>query len=237
MTARLCRMLKVSKITDVVKKVKNAIYVKFPEVENAGIVRSSMTQYGVVVECAPLSQQKKSEIPINKKLNDWWKVEFANKKGAETAFESLSGLGIKVLKANPCCSAHPNNVPFQVVMETQNATEHNRSWETTTFIEHPSSSVLSDSDVESCSADVTSKPHSCLWHFMRHPKTLCGVPNIYWYILAVLSLLSLPIITYTLADMLDLDVYRVSCLIRFWTEGLSKPMGQRFGSDLAKKFA
>ena len=201
MTSRLCRMLKIRKITNVVKNAKNAMYVKFSKDESTDTVRSWMTQYGVVVECASCSQQKTTSTPPDERSIHWWKVEFENEKEAETVFESLSGLGIEVRKDDPY-NSNGGDIT-----------------EITPFIEHQSSSVPSHPYIESHFADVTSRCHSCLGHFMRYPKTLCGVPNVYWYILFVLSLLSLPIFTYALADLLEMDIHQVSYPIRYRTEG------------------
>ena len=177
-------------------------------------------QYGVVRECKPLDEQGNSP-----GTDGWWMTCYSNIKEAVRAYEALSLLGIVATFDKPSSKPrsdvtaqnHVEAYPQEVAGAPVN--------ETTTFIQatnslsprYPGNQLLPSSSSSSSTPPTEPqddyKPQSCFWHFLKHPKTVCYLPTLFWHILAVFALIALPVITYTLADMLHLDVYRVSRLL------------------------
>lgn len=47
-------------------------------------------------------------------------------------------------------------------------------------------------------------------HFAKHPKTTLGLPNLFWWFLFYLAFFALIYVAYKVADIFNLDIYRVS---------------------------
>jgi len=176
------------------------------------LIRETMMQYGVVKKCLPLSEWG---------IRDWWETHYSNMKEALRARETLTLLGIEVTFDNPrySSSTSQNHTATNSTREVKEIPIN----ETTTFINRPPTfphpqgpDQLREISTNSSSLPFPEvqddyKPQSCFKHFLKHPKTVCYLPTLFWHILAIFALIALPVITYMLADMLHLDIYRVRC--------------------------
>ena len=177
-----------------------------------------MKQHGVVKKCMPYREWNRRS---TSDVDDWWVTHFSSRKEAKGAFESMKGLGVDARLTDPFFASKlyvpptsPNHTSSNL---NRNDTVEPCDNEATSFIRRPSRPSNSDSSANSWSdqsslpldKDVSSS-HNCCKHFLKHPKTICYLPNLFWHILAVFALIALPVITYMLAGMLHLDVYRVS---------------------------
>lgn len=195
-TPRLFRMLKVSAIPPDVKADERSprLFIRFrnacKETNGENYVREIMMQFGVLRLCVPLCEWENRNVD-DKLCSDFWVVEFSNTKEAEEANNNLSLIGIEVFRSEP----------------------YFRDSET-----HDDKKSLLKGQASLKSHSPRDKRVSCCCHFIRHPKTICRIPTLFWNLLAILAVISLPVITYTLVDILDLDIYRVSFMkyIKFY---------------------
>ena len=237
-TTRLFRMLKVRVMAREEQEAaqqqesaqQDVVFVQFFQPSRSMIIEV-VRQYGVVRMCVPRSQWKKAHTQDN----TWYVVQYSNAREAHRAFESLRLSGVEATFIDPCATNSKNQkfapprsgTSLRHDMTSNNTSSsrnlrndvvrnnHGDQYETTSLMRSPSTppSQHSSSSSSSCETqDVDSgNSHSCMRQFMKHPKTVCNVPTLFWHILAVFALISLPVITYILADMLQLDIYRVSC--------------------------
>ena len=152
-------------------------------------IKETVMHFGVVMECAPLPSS-----------GGWWRVKFSNVNEAKRAMEMLLKIEVQATFDYPLQSNTEKNAEDQLITPS------------------PDQRALCQTKISDKKRKrQKEKKTNCFSHFMKHPKTICWIPSFFWNVLAVLAVISLPVITYTLVDILDIDVYRVGCLLLLLT--------------------
>ena len=194
-------------IGEIKKENDNKVYVQLPNMENdSPKFVEIMKEYGVVKKWGPWKEDSR----VGK--GNWWMVEYSHHKEAQNACDSISLKGMDARMTEPCrgCEAINgdivgrddgiNGVGTQWLAINKKGTQKARLLNKKVQHTHENSAKQTRFALM----------RHFLRHFIRHPKTTCGLPNLFWWILFYASLVAILGVTAKIADIFEWDVYRVS---------------------------
>ena len=130
----------------------------------------------------------------------WYVVEFTQASAAVSACQNLTLRGVQTSLSDPHKPAVPRK---KRVGRSENIEMQERG------------ALLGSSQK---SKKVEEKPkdkdqRSFCAHHKRYPKTSCLVPTLYWWVLLLTTAVMVPVLTYVVAVMFDLKVFKVKVCV------------------------
>ena len=187
-TSRLFRLLNVDTIDEPAMtscKTEKTLYVNLPKPrDDESIFEDIVKEHGAVKRIEKLDGMD------DLMEKNWWLVEYSHHQEAHRAY---------------------NYMKFHRIEATLN--EPRRSCDQQYDLYSEDKTGVDKEDKK------TKKTNRCalIWqfihHFVRHPKTTCGLPNLFWWLLFYASFVAILWVTVKIAKIFNLDIHRVSCLV------------------------
>ena len=177
------------------------VYVHLPQMRNDEIkFKEIMKEYGVIKRCDSWNKEK---------MANWWLVEYSHQKEAKDACNSMRMKGMEARMSAPCPEC--NDISDDV---SNGSTDQYESWQSNAQENTPLEKRMNmHSHEKIIKLTKLALIRHFLGHFMRHPKTTCGIPNLFWWILFYASLIAILVVSAKVADIFNWDIYRVSKFI------------------------
>jgi len=164
------------------------------EIESDELI-DNMKEFGVVHGCHKYQEWPKRHLATRGAQRGWYVVEFTQASAAVSACQNLTLRGVQTSLSDPHKPAVPRKKKLgkfeNIEMQERGALLGN-SPKNEKGDEKPK-----DKDQRSFCA-----------HHRRYPKTSCLVPTLYWWVLLLTTAVMVPVLTYVVAVMFDLKVFK-----------------------------
>ncbi|XP_076817265.1 uncharacterized protein LOC143462849 isoform X2 [Clavelina lepadiformis] len=220
---RLIRMLTVEAVPINkfnAKEQPTVVFVKLTSMSREDVI-SIMLDYGVVCSCEEYvtwkrnsaKKEKRARVLHTKSENrfkQWWVVHYSSSSSAYNAKEDLNLKRIEVLYHDPAylIEKRQNIDSFKHVVDS-NKDEYTERKKSKLNLEiSDQERLISNKKCFDESSQQEKEDVSFFKHFAKYPKTTCKFPVLFWWILIFFSGLTIPFLTYSVAESLQLDVFR-----------------------------
>jgi len=163
------------------------------EIESDELI-DNMKEFGVVHGCHKYQEWPKRH-QATRNARGWYVVEFTQASAAISACQNLTLRGVETSLSDP----HKPVVPRK---KKVGRSENIEMIEKGALLGNPKTSDKNDEKPKD------KDQRSFCAHHKRYPKTSCLVPTLYWWVLLLTTAVMVPVLTYVVAVMFDLQVFK-----------------------------